>query len=35
MEDNKPKTTTSITNEKLEEDINKLDIEIIPTKNNR
>jgi small GTP-binding protein len=31
MEDNKPKTTLNITNEKLEEEINKLDIEVIPT----
>ena len=31
MEDNKPKTTINITNEKLEEEINKLDIEVIPT----
>ena len=31
MEDNKPKTTLNITNEKLEEEIKKLDIEVIPT----
>ena len=31
MEDNKPKTTINITNEKLEKEINKLDIEVIPT----
>ena len=31
MEDKKPKTTIDITNEKLEEEINSLDIEVIPT----
>ena len=31
MEDKRSKTTVEITNEKLEEEINKLEIEVIPT----